>query len=103
MARDKEEVQEFIISRLDSWFTHMDRDTEEYSLLSKAYDNIQTGCMLTRAQAKALENRLEEEARYQALTAHDKSGNFILAIDSLSIYPDVWAEYCRPGTYRIEL
>lgn len=104
MGRSREEVQEFVVSRVEKWLCDMieqGEGIEEQQVLWDLRDDMNNNKMLLKPQAMLLDERLEEECRIQTEVALCKSGRLVLAIDELSIYADAWAQYCRPGTYMI--
>jgi hypothetical protein len=101
--RSREEVQEFVLERIGQWSADMieESNTEEHETLTSTYSDIERGKMLYKHQAKWLERKLEDECRFLAEHSLNSNSSFILQVDSLSIYADAWAIYCRPGTYMI--
>jgi hypothetical protein len=75
-------------------------DVDE-DFVSQLYGDIDHGKMLYKEQAKWLEKYLDDEYRFLAEHTYIEGSSYILHIDSLSIYADAWAMYCRPGTYMI--
>jgi len=104
-GRSEEEVKQFVLERLSQWIkTSVEEadvtDDMEVTILSQIYDKIVCDKMLSKPQAKYLESKLEDDLQEHIdVLATGCRGSIILQIDALSIYPDVWGMYCRPGTY----
>lgn len=104
MERTTEQVKGFILERVEQWLSDEGDSvgvSSEYEVLEEIEQYIANDKMLHRHQAKLLETLLDNECRFLAEQTFNSNGLYILQIDTLSIYPDVWAVYCRPGTYQI--
>ena len=104
-GRSEEEVKQFVLERLSQWIKTSVEDVDvtddmEFTILSQIYDNIVCDKMLSKPQAKYLESKLEDDLQEHIdVLATGCRGSIIIEIDALSIYPDAWAMYCRPGAY----
>lgn len=101
--RTRAEVKEFVLGRITQWLHQLDslEDAGECVALDHLYGHIENNMMLYKEEAKALERRLEDECKFLHDHTYNENSSYILHIDSLSIYADAWALYCRPGTYMI--
>lgn len=101
--RSREEVQEFVLGRIEEWLSTQDRldIADNYDKIEQIERDIDHNKMLYKHQAKLLETLLEDEYKFLAQHTYREGSSYILHMDSLSIYADAWAIYCRPGTYMI--
>jgi hypothetical protein len=103
-GRDKDEVKEWVLERIQNKLDGLDilEDAGVYRHLEMIQGHIEHDIMLHKEEAKTLESILESELRYEVeQMAHREPSSIILKVDELSIYPDAWGLYCRPGTYQI--
>jgi hypothetical protein len=104
MERTREEVKEFVLDKVKAYMNKILAEEVvgvDESLVDSVYADIEDDKMLYRHQAKWLENMLENECKFLHDHTYREGSSYILHIDSLGIYADAWAWYCRPGTYRI--
>lgn len=108
MERSIEEVKAFVLERLDMWMSSTDivEEASEHRALEFIRDRIDGDRMLYKDDAKLLSQYIKKDVKdrvdiLQYRMPQYSTESVIMEIDSLDMYSDIWALYCRPGTYRI--
>lgn len=103
MGRTREEVQEWVVDSINRWYDSdiLEEISDIHVQLADLQNDIADGKMLYKEQASLLHKLLELELEEKLDNPPSVHSSKILWVDELSIYADVWARYCRPGTYMI--
>jgi hypothetical protein len=108
MGRSKDEVEYWMVPKLMAFIQENRRDEfmeDSVALARSVRHSIRRSEMLCKNEAKWLEDWLEESLTDE-IAGITGEGEYIaelniLKIDSLSIYADAWAIWCRPGSYTV--
>jgi len=104
MSRDVEEVEEWVVGKLDNWLkdaTYEDEVCGDVQLVQGIRYNIQKGNLLNKEQATWLKEILENHLE-RAISAHMQfrgTDGLLLQVDTWSIYSDAWGMFCRSSTF----
>lgn len=106
MERDTQEVRQWVDSKLMGYIQEHRHDENMLAEVTRVRDiraKVRYGRMLDKEDATWLDQYLQDECKFLHDHTYTEGRNYILHIDSLSIYVDAWAQYCRPGTYKLSL
>lgn len=102
-SRDREVVHDWLLEKIDDYYIDgYCEDKEDRIIQISVVHSLIRKVMLTKTQAKWVDNVLNTYLERDISRFVPGSGNAITTIDDWSIYADAWYMYCRPGAYVLD-